>query len=289
MANSTFSSRSERVPGKRGRPKKQVPSAAAQDGDGAKNKDAGGAKSVASAKSGGGGNGTVAPGEASDLDEDDDDDEADEVEVTADEKQREMEEEKARKERERKFASVLPAGDRRDRYDRTVAFKLESKHVRRIVNQVMSQSSGEKVVNEIMWSSKLFAARMIEGARDVQRDWAEGFERVREQERVGRKEELGRLEERLKVVEREGGMGEQERVLLKRDIERLRKEVDLYVPNPHRAGLLPDHVREALRRYRANGEGYGAGMQGASHSLLGTTGSAAYRVGDGTTGRRLFR
>jgi transcription initiation factor TFIID subunit 11 len=292
VANSTFSTTSSKVPGKRGRPKKHAaPQSAKDDGDAGnrKNKDA---KSVVSAKSAGGGGGggggaAAAPGEASDLegDEDEDDEDADDLEITADQKQREMVQEKARAEQERKFATVLK-GDKLDRYNVQRGFRFESKHVRRIVNQVMSQSSSEKVVNEVLWSSKLFAARIIEGARDVQREWAKGYETVRQEEARWRKEEFGRLE---KKREDGKGLGETERVLLTRDIERLRKESELYIPNPHRAGLLPDHIRESLRRYKANGEGYGAGMQGTSHSLLGTTGSAAYRVGDGTSGRRLFR
>lgn len=65
--------------------------------------------------------------------------------------------------------------------------------------------------------------------------------------------------------------------------------MDEYIPNPHKAGLLPDHLREALRRYRADGEGGGAGFEGLSHGLLGIAGSATWRVGDGATARRLFR
>lgn len=47
--------------------------------------------------------------------------------------------------------------------------------------------------------------------------------------------------------------------------------------------LLPDHLREALRRYKRDGEGDGTGMGGLSLGL-GLPGKAAARGG----GRRLF-
>lgn len=48
--------------------------------------------------------------------------------------------------------------------------------------------------------------------------------------------------------------------------------------------LLPDHLREALRRYKKNGEGGGAGVEGTSLGL-GLSGSGVMRLG----GKRLFR
>ena len=48
--------------------------------------------------------------------------------------------------------------------------------------------------------------------------------------------------------------------------------------------LLPDHFREALRRYKRDGEGGGAGLAGVSVGL-GVPGTGAARLG----GRRLFK
>lgn len=48
--------------------------------------------------------------------------------------------------------------------------------------------------------------------------------------------------------------------------------------------LLPDHFREALRRYKRDGEGGGTGMAGVSVGL-GVVGTGSARLG----GRRLFR
>ena len=48
--------------------------------------------------------------------------------------------------------------------------------------------------------------------------------------------------------------------------------------------LGPDHLREALRRYKRDGEGGGAGVQGTSLGL-GMPGTGSARLG----GKRLFR
>jgi hypothetical protein len=48
--------------------------------------------------------------------------------------------------------------------------------------------------------------------------------------------------------------------------------------------LEPDHIREALRRYRKDGEGGGAGVEGRTVGM-GLAGSVASRMG----GKRLFR
>lgn len=48
--------------------------------------------------------------------------------------------------------------------------------------------------------------------------------------------------------------------------------------------LLPDHFREALRRYKRDGEGGGTGMAGVSFGL-GVQGTGAARLG----GKKVFR
>lgn len=49
--------------------------------------------------------------------------------------------------------------------------------------------------------------------------------------------------------------------------------------NPHRGGLLPDHLREALRRYRDDGEGGGVGFDGMSLPGLGNKGRKTWSRG----------
>jgi transcription initiation factor TFIID subunit 11 len=57
--------------------------------------------------------------------------------------------------------------------------------------------------------------------------------------------------------------------------------------NPHRGQLLPAHIREALRRYKRDGEGGGTGMSGLSQPMMGARGAFTWQAGPG--GRRLFR
>ena len=59
---------------------------------------------------------------------------------------------------------------------------------------------------------------------------------------------------------------------------------DIIKKNREFGPLLPDHLREALRRYKRDGEGGGAGLAGVSLGL-GVPGAGAARLG----GKRLFR
>ncbi|KLJ10601.1 hypothetical protein EMPG_14021 [Blastomyces silverae] len=59
-------------------------------------------------------------------------------------------------------------------------------------------------------------------------------------------------------------------------------------PNPHRGQLLPAHLREALRRYKLDGEGGGVGFGALSMGSTGIKGSFTCGV-RGVGGRRLFR
>ena len=157
--------------------------------------------------------------------------------------------------------------------------------VKRIANQVTSQSIGDPPVLVLKFGLKWFTGQLLELARDVQEENAKAYEKTRAIEKEWRKEELKRIEAKGK----EEGLSEQTKVLLQRDRARLRKEVNAYVPNPHRGGLMPDHLREALRRIKADSLTNGVGFTGTSHEGFGVTGSAAWRVGDGAAPRRLFR
>jgi transcription initiation factor TFIID subunit 11 len=66
----------------------------------------------------------------------------------------------------------------------------------------------------------------------------------------------------------------------------IRREFKL-PPNPHRGQLLPDHLREALRRYRRDGEGGSVGMSGLSQPMLGARGAYTWNIRTG--GKSLFR
>ena len=59
-------------------------------------------------------------------------------------------------------------------------------------------------------------------------------------------------------------------------------------PNPHRGQLLPSHLREALRRFKRDGEDGGVGFSGLSMENLGVRGAFTWNSGS-VGGRRLFR
>jgi len=125
---------------------------------------------------------------------------------------------------------------------------LKSEVVRRLTNQTLSQSVPKNVVTTISAYSKVFAGEIVDRARGVQRKWVAAAEKLP----TGERNEMGNGEGAALVRERDLGP------------------------------LLPDHLREALRRYKLDREGGSVGFTGLS--LEGRE-SAAARSG----GKRLFK
>jgi transcription initiation factor TFIID subunit 11 len=243
---------------------------------------------VVSGKSGGG------AGEA------DEDDEGDidgmlENEIMDEQQRRQAEEEEIRQEQRRERLADTLDSDQYSRYNQWRALSLNNTTVKRLVNSIVSQSVTSAPLQAVRIYGKWFVGELVERAREVQQEWAKAYEVTRLAERESRQKELKSLEDKQEEQQKKQDNNnphrytDQQSRLLARDIERLRKEVKEYIPNPHAGGLLPDHLREALRRYKADGEGGGVGFEGLSHGLLGVSGSATWRVGDGATGKRLFR
>jgi len=128
---------------------------------------------------------------------------------------------------------------------------LNKNIVRKLTNQTLSQSVPQTVVNAIAAYTKLFAGEIVDRAREVQKEWVAAAEKLPTDE--PNEEALGKD-------------GEGEPKVRERD----------------RGPLLPDHLREALRRYKASREGGAVGFTGLS--LEGRE-TVAPRNG----GRRLFR
>ncbi len=277
MTGSLLSATSAKRP--RGRPRKSaqlqsddVQASQNQDGDsanltaGSANNARAGTRSVVSAKSGA-------------ADAEDDEQEEEIAELNVDEKDAEREAET----RQYRLVGTFDE-DQTFRYASWRRVKFTNSTLKKLVNATVSQSVGPAPLAAINHFSKYFIGEIVERARDVQIEFAKAYEKTREDEKKWRTEELQKLEER----QRSGELDDHTR-LLARDIVGLRRDVNQYIPNPHKGGLLPDHLREALRRYRTDGEGGGIGFEGLSHGLLGATGSAIWRAGDGAVGRRLFR
>ena len=287
LANSLQSGVSGKVKGRgRGRPRKsaqldqddirsthQTPGSASQvDGDG---KRAGpGAKSVLSARSG-----------AAEQEEDYEGEDEELVENMDEQERHQAEEEETRLEQRRERLADTLTPDQYSRYNQWRALSLNNSTVKRLVNSIVSQSVTSAPLQAVRIYGKWFVGEIVERAREVQTECAKAYEVTRAEERERREKELQALEEKQK----QSDSTDPQSRLLSRDIERLKKEVKEYIPNPHKGGLLPDHLREALRRYQNEGEGGGVGFSGASHGLLGVSGPAAWRVGDGVSGKRLLR
>jgi transcription initiation factor TFIID subunit 11 len=167
-------------------------------------------------------------------------------------------------------------------YTRT---KLKMGTLKRIINQTVSQSVTPNPLQAVQWVGKVFVGEIVEMARAVQGEWAVGWQRAKEEER---KEREKRNEQTKEEVDGEGVV----RPKSTTTAPTVNPTEDLYAgANPHRGGLLPDHIREALRRYKADGDGGGVGFGGYSFGNLAVKGEAVPRLGmgSGAVGRRLFR
>ncbi|EXJ93410.1 hypothetical protein A1O1_01802 [Capronia coronata CBS 617.96] len=233
-----------------------------------------GTKSVVSARSG-----------AAEAEEDDEGDIDGMLENMDEQERRQAEEEELRQEQRRDRLADQLDPDQYSRYNQWRALSLNNTTVKRLVNSIVSQSVTSAPLQAVRIYGKYFVGEIVERAREVQVEWAKAYDVTREEDRERRRERLKELEEKRK----QSTTVDLQSRLVTRDIERLKKEITEYIPNPHRGGLLPDHLREALRRYKADGEGGGVGFSGMSHGLLGIPGSVAWRVGEGSTGRRLLR
>ncbi|MCJ1290673.1 hypothetical protein MMC34_002215 [Xylographa carneopallida] len=159
----------------------------------------------------------------------------------------------------KKMAVLIDAfnEDQTERYNMYRRVKLKKETVRRITNQTLSQSVPPSVITTINGFTKVFIGTIIERAREVQKQYAEAESSLPSPSRSNQEPVAGLI----------------------------RLDADVKSPKAEELGpLLPDHLREALRRYKKDGEGGGAGVEGTSLGL-GLSGAGSMRLG----GRRLFR
>ncbi|MCJ1398870.1 hypothetical protein MMC11_002071 [Xylographa trunciseda] len=158
----------------------------------------------------------------------------------------------------KKMAVLIDAfnEDQTERYNMYRRVKLKKETVRRITNQTLSQSVPPSVITTISGFTKVFIGTIIERAREVQKQYAEAEKSLPSPSHSRPDALAGSLSISADVSTKAEDLGP----------------------------ILPDHLREALRRYKRDGEGGGAGVEGTSLGL-GLSGAGSMRLG----GRRLFR
>ncbi|KAI9720319.1 MAG: hypothetical protein M1828_005703 [Chrysothrix sp. TS-e1954] len=198
------------------------------------------------------GEGSLVGGEGSRAEREEDEPEEDEADGANDtilEEGGKMDEAALKQEREH-LAMLMEAFDEEQthRHDTWRRVRLKKETVRKITNQTLSQSVPASIVTTINGYTKLFIGELLERALDVQTEWLAAAPQLPTGE--------------VKVPADDGST--------------------IKVEEMDRGPLLPDHLREAWRRYKKDRDGGGAGYQGLS--LQGKEGVAA-RAG----GKRLFR
>lgn len=160
----------------------------------------------------------------------------------------------------KKLAVLIDAfnEDQTERYNMYRRVKLKKETVRRITNQTLSQSVPPSVITTISGFAKVFIGTIIERARDVQKQQVDAQRSLPSPSHSSQEASLGPI------------------ALVTNTAEINRSE--------NLGPLLPDYFREALRRYKRDGEGGGAGVEGTSLGL-GMSGTGSMRL----SGKRLFR
>lgn len=154
------------------------------------------------------------------------------------------------------------------------------------MNQTVSQSVPPGVIIIINGYTKTFIGTLIEKAREVQAQWAA----IETPPFIPPKIPIDPTNNHSQnlnddVFAASGSGGSSALVDLTMAARGTDEQKTTKALEPSNLGpLLPDHLREALRRYKRDGEGGGTGLTGVSVGL-GLQGAGSQRLG----GRRLFR
>ncbi|KAK4097561.1 TAFII28-domain-containing protein [Parathielavia hyrcaniae] len=214
-----------------------------------------GNKSVAGGVGAGGGAGGGDEGEG-------EDEGPTEVAATADVRTKEQKEEEHRM---RGMLISALSEDQFYRFENWRAANLSKASVRRLVNATISQSVAENVVIGMRAVAKVFIGDVIESARRVQGEWIE---------KTGEKQTDLPPPPPTAHPMPDTADGQDP------------DEPDEAKTEDRRGPLRPEHLREAVRRYRKGFEGGGVGMQWVYHQQQQ---GGVERFPTRTGGRRIFR
>jgi len=185
------------------------------------------------------------------------------VAATADARTQEQKEEEHRA---RRLLISAFSDEQFNRYENWRAANLSKPAVRRLINATVSQSVADNVVIGMRAVAKLFIGDIIESARRVQGEW------------------INKMNEKQIDLPAPPPLdypsaGDKD----KKDEGETQKENKA---DDRRGPLRPEHLREALRRYRKGLEGGGVGMQWIWHQQHQ---NGVDRFPTRTGGRRIFR
>ncbi|KAK4230302.1 hTAFII28-like protein conserved region-domain-containing protein [Podospora fimiseda] len=176
---------------------------------------------------------------------------------------------KEQKEEEQRLKSMLIGAfteEQFDRYENFRAVNLNKTIVRRLVNATVSQSVQENVVIGMRAVAKMYLGDIIESARRVQGEWIQ---------------KMGENQTELPTPPATAAPSPNTNVEPGDQANATTAEVD-----DRRGPLRPEHLREAVRRYKKGGEGGIVGMQLLWNQQQH---NGVERFPTRTGGRRIFR
>ena len=152
-----------------------------------------------------------------------------------------------------------------------------------IANFTLAQSVPPAVITTINGYTKTFVGTLIERAREVQQQWAALEMPPHTPQEV--EVPIDPTDFKKENPDNDVAMKEGESTSIDPGLHHeSRPHTPAKQPDKALGPLLPDHFREALRRYKRDGEATGTGLTGFSVGL-GTPGTGSARL----QGRRLFR
>lgn len=168
--------------------------------------------------------------------------------------------------------------DQQMRWEEWRKARLDVKAIKRLANQTLSQSVNTNVIQTISAAAKMFVGDVVERAREVQGEWL-GSGREREVVGDGVKQEENGNGTGIEATRVEAGEDATNGAMKEAEAEPPYRPL---IQERDRGPLTPDHLREAVRRYKKDREGGSAGFVG--RSLHGVE-----RTASRTGGKRLFR